>query len=130
MMKFGKTPAHKKIVTAIRSALKEHGISALRADDKKYHPQLYPNIQTYMHGCGFGIAVIERLESNDFNPNVSLEVGYLLALRKPVCLLKDQTLPSLQSDLLGHLYEPFDPQNPSKSIPPLLRAWLSDSELV
>jgi hypothetical protein len=130
MMKFGRTPAHTKIVKAIQSVLAEHGITALRADSKKFHPQLYPNIQTYMHGCSFGIAVIERLESNEFNPNVSLEVGYMLALRKPVCLLKDQTLPSLQSDLLGYLYEPFDPQSPAKSIPPLLKKWLSDFELV
>ena len=27
------------------------------ARDKEYHEDLYPNIQTYMHGCGFGIAI-------------------------------------------------------------------------
>ncbi len=80
MMKFSKTKAHDEIVDAIRSVLKSHGIVGVRADDKQYHDDLFYNIMTYMHGCGFGIAVFERIEAEEFNPNVSLEVGYMLAL--------------------------------------------------
>ena len=82
-----------------------------------------------MHGCGFGIAVIERLQDDDFNPNVSLEVGYMLALGKPICLLKDKTHKTLQSDLGGKLYRPFDTQDPEASIPPVLSDWLRDKGL-
>lgn len=129
MMQFRQTDAHGEIVSAIREACAGHGINALRADDKEYHPQLYPNVQTYMHGCASGIAVFERLESDDFNPNVSLEVGYMLALGKPVCFLKDRTLRNLQTDLLGHLYRSFDPQHPTDSIPAELEKWLADKGL-
>ena len=31
--------------------------------------------------------MFERLESERYNPNVALEVGYMMALGKPVCLL-------------------------------------------
>ena len=65
-----------------------------------------------------------------FNPNVSLEVGILLGLRKPVCLLKDKTLSVLHTDLIGKLYRTFDPHNPAHSIPDALRAWLKDREIV
>jgi hypothetical protein len=109
MMKYGKTKAHSNIVDGINQALTSHGIVAVRADEKDYHADLYPNILTYIYGCGFGIAVFERIEQDDFNPNVSLEVGYMIALGKKVCLLKDQTLPKLHTDLVSKLYKEFDP---------------------
>jgi hypothetical protein len=90
MMRFGNTPAHAAIVKGISEVLSLKGISVLRADGKQYHDDLFPNVLTYIYGSRFGIAVFERLEDDDFNPNVSLEVGYLFALRKPVCLLKSQ----------------------------------------
>ena len=75
MMRFGDTSAHQGIEEAIKAVLKTYGFTGLLARDKEYHEDLYPNIQTYMHGCSFGIAVFERIQSDDFNPNVSLEVG-------------------------------------------------------
>jgi hypothetical protein len=130
MMKFGKTTAHDKIVQGIRDALAPHGISAVRADDRDYHTDLYPNILTYLYGCGFAIAVFERIEKDDFNPNVSLEVGYLLAMGREICLLKDQTLPLLQTDLVGKLYRTFDPLDPGNSIPPVLTKWMRDRRII
>ena len=126
MMQFGKTKAHDKIVNAIRSVLDSHGIRGVKADDKQYHDDLFYNVMTYLYGCGFGIAVFERIEAEDFNPNVSFEVGYMFALRKSVCLLKDKTLKTLHTDLVGKLYKVFDPQEPGKTIPDEISQWLSD----
>ena len=129
MMQFGKTKAHDKIVEAIRSVLDSHGLIGVKADDKQYHDDLFPNVMTYLYGCGFGIAVFERIEDEEFNPNVSLEVGYMFALRKPVCLLKDETLKTLHTDLIGKLYKDFDPQDPVKTIPIKISQWLSDKRI-
>lgn len=129
MMQFGKTKAHLEITQSIKDCLKQYGIDAVRADDKEYHDDLFPNVLTYIYGCGFGIAVFERIEGDEFNPNVSLEVGYMMALDKPVCLLKDQTLKTLHTDLIGKLYKTFDPQNPKDSIPAKLEKWLTDKSL-
>ncbi len=130
MMRFGNTQAHQDIVTGIRDVLAGHGISVLRADDKQYHDDLFPNILTYIYGASFGIAVFERLESDDFNPNVSLEVGYMFALKKPVCLLKDRTLKTLQTDLVGKLYRPFDPQSTKESIKLPVQQWATDKGII
>jgi hypothetical protein len=130
MMRFGTTPAHKKITQAIQSCLEPFGIPALRADDKEYHRDLFSNILTYVYGCKFGIAVFERIDGDEFNPNVSLEVGYMLALAKPVCFLKDRTLRTMPSDLIGKLYRSFDPQGPARSIPPELRKWCKDQGII
>lgn len=130
MMQFGETKAHDEIEKAIRSALDSHGLIGVKANDKQYHDDLLPNVLTYLYGCGFGIAVFERIEAEKFNPNVSLEVGYMFALRKPVCLLKDTTLKTLHTDLVGKLYKAFDPQDPVKTIPSQISQWLSDKGIV
>lgn len=51
-------------------------------------------------------------------------------LGKSVCLLKDRTLKSLHTDLVGRLYEAFDPQRPSETIPQVLEKWLRDRSIV
>jgi CHAT domain-containing protein len=129
IMQFGTTAAHQKIVDSIREGLANKGMTALRADDKQYHDDLFANVLTYIYGCGFAIAVFERLEREQFNPNVALEVGYMFALGKQVCLLKDKTLSTLHADLVGRLYREFDPQNPEGTIPTALNRWLGDKGL-
>lgn len=99
MMQFGQTRAHTEITEAVRYGLAAHGIEGVRADGKRYHDFLFLNVLTYMHGCGLGMAIYERIETQTYNPNVALEVGYLFAMRKPVCLLKDRTLDTLPQTL-------------------------------
>lgn len=130
IMRFGSTPAHESIVRGIRKALEKHGIVGLRADDKEYHSDLWSNIRTYMHGCRFAIAVFERLEADEFNPNVALEVGYLNALGKHVCLLKDRTLRLLPTDIVGKLYRTFDNQAAEETIPEQLENWMRDKDII
>ena len=130
MMKFKDTPAHDKILKSVKNTLRKHGLEGIRSDEREYHKDLFYNVETYMQGCGFGIAVYDRIEEEGFSPNVSLETGYMMALRKHVCLLKDKNLQTLHADLLGKLYKPFDPQNPEKTIPDELSKWLHDKEIV
>ena len=126
IMKFNDTKLHKEIVTCIKDVLDKNKITALRADDKQYMDDLFPNVKVYMHGCNFGIAVFDRITEEDLNPNVSLEVGYMLGMGKSVLLLKDKNLKSLQTDLMGKLYKEFDPLKISKSLPNQIEKWLSD----
>lgn len=126
MMRFAETDTLGEIVRVIRETIEKHGITAMRADHREYHDDTFANIKTYMHGCGFGIAIFERIEQEEFNPNVGLEVGYMMALNKPVLLLKDRTLQTLQADLNGKLYKPFDTTRPEKSLPPVIEKWLKD----
>lgn len=130
IMQFSKTIAHDKIVTTIKETLAKHGIVGLRADDKEYADDLFANIKTYMHCCDFGIGVFERILEDNFNPNVSIEVGYMMGLRKNVCLLKDQTLRNLPSDLMGKLYKQFDPQAVQNTLPEQLEKWMKDKGII
>lgn len=126
IMQFGKTKIHDEIIDNIKKILSKHNIIALRADDKEYMDDLFQNVKVYLHSCDFGIAVYERILTNDFNPNVSLEVGYLLGMNKNVLLLKDKTLSTLNTDLAGKLYKEFDTDNVKETIKESLEKWLSD----
>ena len=126
IMQFGNTLSHINIVNQIKSTLSKHGIIGVRADDKEYLDDLLANIKVYMHACDFGIGVFERITEDNFNPNVSLEVGYMMGMRKEVLLLKDQTLKGLQTDLAGKLYKLFDTLDIEKTLPEQIEKWLKD----
>lgn len=129
IMQFSETKLHKEIVSCIKDILGRHNIVALRADDKQYMDDLFPNVKVYMHACDFGVAVFDRIVEDDFNPNVSLEVGYMLGMGKNVLLLKDKTLKSLPTDLTGKLYKQFNTLDIANSLPEQIEKWLSDKGL-
>ena len=130
MMKFEDTALQRAIFEAVKSICFNYGISVLRADGKEYSNQLLANVRTYMHGCGFGIAIFDRINSEFFNPNVSFEVGYLMAMNRDVLILKDKTLNSLHTDLMHTLYKPFDTQNLKKSLDPIIKKWLQEKSYI
>ena len=130
IMPFATTPVHRRIVTTVRGALEKLGFNVLRADDKVYSEDLLRNVEAYIFGCRFAVAVFERVLSNEYNPNVSLEVGYFLAFGKPICLLKERTLSRLPSDLVGRLYVEFDAQDLANTVPIALNRWLRDREIM
>jgi hypothetical protein len=130
MMKYEDSPIQTKIVIKLKDLFRKHGLELLRADEKHYSDDLLTNIRTYMHGCGFGVAIFDRINSEYFNPNVSLEIGYMMALKRPILFLKDITLKSLQTDLVGKLYEEFDFQNYKKAFDKSVIKWLVNHELI
>lgn len=128
MMKYEDSEMQKKLTSILKALFSEKGYSILRADEKSYSDEVLPNIKTYMHGCAFGVALFERINNEYFNPNVSLEIGYMMALQKPILYLKDSTLRSLHTDLVGKLYSEFDFQNPEPTLRIAVQRWLADRQ--
>jgi protein-tyrosine-phosphatase len=126
MMRFSDTKQNALIVQALRAAMKEYGLHLLRADQKSYTDSLWANVRAYIDACKYGIAVFDQLNDKEINPNVSLEVGYMLALEKPILLLKEQRLQSLPTDLVGHLYRQFDGFDIEATIRLRIKEWLRD----
>jgi hypothetical protein len=75
-------------------------------------------------GCTRGIAVFEDIDERDFNPNVSLELGYMLGRSKRCLLLKEQRLPVLPADVIHRLHKPFDVFSISDTIRTLILRWI------
>lgn len=130
IMRFSAAKPFAEIVRVIKETADKHGIAIIRADEHEFHSDLFGNVRTFLHGCGFGIAIYERIQTDKPNANVGLEVGYLMAMNKPVLLLKDKTVETLQADLAGKLYKPFDPHDPQGTIPEQLTKWLKDYGII
>ena len=126
MMRFRDAPQQKDILSTIRKSLADYGINALRADDKSYAQSLFANIRSYMNACNRGIAVFEQIDDTDFNPNVSIELGYMISQGKKVLLFKEKRLKALPTDIVGQLYKPFDSYDIQTTIDSGINEWLRD----
>jgi hypothetical protein len=124
MMRFLTSPQLDEVHASIRDTLATRGFHAVRADDRDYTGELWSNIEVYMTCCRLGIAVFEDIESRDFNPNVSLELGYMLGRRKRCLILKEQRLPDLPADVVHRLYKPFDMFNVGVSVSREVARWV------
>jgi hypothetical protein len=94
--------------TAMASLLRAKGFNLFRADDKEYEDGLWENICVYMLGCKYGIALFKNVGGVSYNPNVGVEIGFMMAVRKRVLILKDTSLPRLPGDLIHRLYHEVD----------------------
>ena len=130
VMSFIESPAHEQIYKVIQETCRSHNIVAVRADSPPFSDNLLDNVLTYVYCCTFGITVFERIKSDIYNPNVSFEAGYLLGLNKEVLFLKDNTLNSLPTDLIGKLYREFDFLLPKETLPKQITRWLLDKNLI
>jgi len=52
-----------------------------------------------------------------------------MAMNKPILYLKDSTLTSLQTDLIGKLYHEYDFQSPENTLPIVIDKWVTDKEI-
>ena len=75
--------------------------------------------------CQYGVAIFEDIDQREFNPNISLELGYMLGRQKRCLLLKEQRLPRLPSDIVGHLYRPWDAFRAETTVAAQVDQWLS-----
>ena len=125
MMRFSDTPQLKQVQESIVGSLADHGMSAVRADDRDYTGELWSNIEVHLTGCKYGIAVFEDVDQRDFNPNVSLELGYLMGRGKRTLLLKEKRLPQIPSDVVHRLYKEFDIFDVENSIRREVGKWVS-----
>jgi protein-tyrosine-phosphatase len=127
MMRFADTDHHRTILSSLASSLSSHGINPLRADMRSYATELWANVRAYMDACDLGIAVFEQIDQDDFNPNISIELGYMIGRGKKVLLLKEKRLVSLPTDIAGHLYKEFDSFRIGETIPTCVLEWLRDT---
>lgn len=130
IMPFGETEFHEQMVKTLKHIMDGLGFNLLRADDKYYTDDVPSNVETYMNGCSFALAVYERVTTDAHNPNVSFEVGYMRGHKKPVCLLKERTVEKLPSDLEGMIYVEFDQFALEPTLKNGLVKWLSDKGLL
>jgi protein-tyrosine-phosphatase len=135
MMRFTKSKTHRQIWDSIKREAERYAINVLRADDRNYHDYLWENVKCYMRACDYGIAVFDKHQDPLFNPNVCMEVGFMLSIlgakngenrANKILLLKDKGLSDLHTDVKGLFYRTFDAATPAESLESPMREWLRD----
>ena len=124
MMRFRDSDQLREIHASVRAALRERNYDGIRADDRDYTGELWTNIEVCMTGCQYGLAVFEHIDDRAFNPNVSLELGYMLGRRKRCLILKEKRLPDLPTDVVHRLYKPFDMFNIADTVRAQVIRWI------
>lgn len=134
---------HKDIALEIQRILNTYGIEGLLADlpGGENDDNLWNDIQVYLHGCDFGIGIYADdsiiFNENDneeyeqrirINPNLSQEVGYMLALQKKVCILKHNSLKKINTDLADRIYVPFSDKE--GSLFKAVVSWLKNKKFI
>ena len=123
MMRYRTSPHFKEIEDCIRETLSKYGLIARLAKDRAIVDDLWENIILYMRHSRFGVALFEDIDEREFNPNISLELGYMYALGKRCLLLKEKRMPRLPTDIYGRIYRDFDALNLLSSIGKQIREW-------
>lgn len=126
MMRYRDAQQYRDIENAIRTQTSRYSLKTHLASDNAYASKLWDSICVYMIACDFGIAVFEEIDTRNFNPNISIELGFMFALGKECLLLKDKRMPNLPTDFCGHLYKQFDTYKIHDSINQQIASWVSE----
>jgi len=127
MTRFRETEYHAEISAAVADATRAFGLEFIRADNPNWSTlTLWDSIRFCLDACRLGVAVFEMIDEDDFNPNVSLELGYMLAFGRKCLLLREKRLKKLPTDLCGHLYKEFDSRNIGHSILSRMADWFQE----
>jgi hypothetical protein len=117
------------IVRTIIKTAARHEISIL-SPEGQFHADLWTNVRTLLHGCSFGIAIYEYAGGEEPRVNAGIEIGYLLALNKPVLLLQGRNVAEQPEDLMARFCVDFDEHDPAQTIPEQFERWLMNNGVI
>jgi protein-tyrosine-phosphatase len=126
MIKFSNESLYKTITETIQNTLDQYSLRMFRADYSNYDDTLWENVKRYMEGSKYGIAIFDNIEEKGINPNVCIELGYMLGQYKRCLILKEKNIDKLPVDLSGRLYKEFDADNLEATIQHQVEIWLQD----
>jgi len=91
------------------------------------HDDLWMNVAAHMWASRYGIAFFEDLADppRGLNYNLTTEVGSMLITGRRCCLLKDPSIRTLPTDLVGRIRKDVDLAR-EKEVEGALHQWIRD----
>jgi len=108
MIKYSDADYFKNIEETITKALKNSNLTGHFAKDSGKCKTLWNNVELYMNCCKYGIIVFEEIDRRTINPNISIELGYMLGQQKRCLVLKEKRMTDLPTNIGGLIYHEFD----------------------
>lgn len=98
-------------VDVMRAVCNSHGLTLHLASDRILDGELFGNVGAHIWACRYGIGVLEDRVEQGLNYNVVTELGAMLVTGRRCAILKDKTIPTVPTDISGHIYKPVDIAN-------------------
>nr|VFK30077.1 MAG: hypothetical protein BECKMB1821I_GA0114274_101337 [Candidatus Kentron sp. MB]VFK75041.1 MAG: hypothetical protein BECKMB1821H_GA0114242_101437 [Candidatus Kentron sp. MB] len=111
---------------------KRFGLTAVRADKLDASNIVWQNAQVHALGCSYGIAVLENKHTDEFNPNVAMEAGFMEGIGHQVLLLVEEEFPHDRADIHGRISESFiwgDGEDKLSTIDTSVTKWLDNQKV-
>jgi len=105
-----------RVIDSVKDAVTKCGFSPRLANDKKYHANLWENVEIYLLACARGIAIVEEKFKPQLNPNVATEWGWMRAMGKRVLYLVEKDVKFAPADVGGLIKDRFQWDNPEADV--------------
>jgi hypothetical protein len=113
------------IIATVQRTIRSAGFMPRIASDRMYYEDVWSNVELYLLGCRYGVAIVEATYRPELNPNVAMEWGWMRGLGKDVLFLVEKRAQKyVRADWSGLIRQEFLWKAPKKTIPPHVRAWL------
>lgn len=102
-----------------------HGLEFHLASDRQIVDDLWGNVAAHMWASRYGIAFFEDRAKKGLNYNLTIEVGSMLVLGRRTALLKDKSIKSMPTDLVGKVYKSINLDR-SSTVKKAIATWIKD----
>jgi hypothetical protein len=112
------------VIDTVKTAVTDCGYTPHLASDFRYQPELFRNIEVYMLGCAKAIAIVESKHTQELNPNVTMEWGWLRSTPRDVLYLVEQDFDHDRADIGGLIKDNFAWKDPAPGIKTAVASFL------
>jgi hypothetical protein len=114
-----------RVIKTVQESIAGAGFVPRIASERMYFADVWSNVELYLLGCRYGVAIVEARYKPELNPNVAMEWGWMRGLGKDVLfLVEKQAHKYIRADWSGLIRQEFSWSEPHKTIPAHVRAWL------
>jgi hypothetical protein len=100
-------------LTESRTVLEASGFFFHLASDRAMSDDLWTNVAAHMWASKYGLAIFEDRRGRGLNYNLVIEVGGMIATGRRCLLLKDTSISTMPTDLVGRIYKSVDLDDPA-----------------
>ena len=112
-------------LSAAKMELERRGLSFHLASDRAMSGELWTNVAAHMWASRYGLAIFEDRRGRGLNYNLTIEVGGMVMTGRRCLLLKDSSIGSMPTDLVGMIYKPVDLDDPG-TVTEAVNDWITN----
>ena len=121
----GADKALRDALDAASEAATSRGFDLILASERTLVDDLWGNVMAHIWSSSLGLTIFEARSDRGVNHNLAIETGAMLMSGRRCALLRDRTVETMPSDLVGHIYYAVDLDRPN-TVRMSVDRWLAD----